>query len=135
MATTLNVATKRIIKYQPSHYFSALNGGTETLHKILECLDIPYTKYDEYSPELDRQFEITKEGLRKGISLLKRIESGESVNGWLYDRNYQIEVDGETLNEYLDYANMNVHELIQCFEWLLENGEKSEDEFVFVSFL
>ena len=126
MATRLNVATKRIITYQPSHYFSEFNGGTENLHRILDCLDIPYTKYDEFTPEYDRQFEITKEGLRKGIDLLKRIDNE--------DEEACENVDIETLCEYLDHANMNVQELIQCFEWLLENGEKSDEVFVFVSF-
>lgn len=125
MGTTLNVATKRIIKYQPSHYFPSFNGGTENLHNILDCLDIPYTTYDEFCPEQDSQFEITKEGLRKGIDFLKRIDNE--------DEEACLKVD--ILYEYLDYANMDVQELIQCFEWLLENGEKSEEEFVFVSFL
>lgn len=114
---TLNVATKRIVVYEPCKWF---RNGIGEMRRILDLLGISYNNYDETHPEHDTEFAIAKYGLHEGIRLLKNIGNED-------------EVDIESLHSILDNADMTLHELVDCFEWLLDKGEKNSD-FVYVSF-
>lgn len=118
---TLKVATKRIVVYEPCKWF---RNGIGEMRRILDLLGISYNNYDETHPEHDTDFAIAKYGLQEGIQLLKHIDNDDE-EAW--------EVDIESLCISLDHANMTLHDLVDCFEWLLDKGEKNSD-FVYVSF-
>ena len=123
MSQCLNVAKKHVIEYAFSGYF---NYGQEQLHNLLDDLDIEYTTVDEYTPEYDREFSINRRGLKRGITLLKRIDKE--------DEEACEQVDVEDLCNHLDDASMTLAELIECFEWMLRTAEPNDKEYVHVSF-
>lgn len=110
MADSLNVAKKYVIKYETSGWFS--NNGTEGLHHMFNVLDIDYNSQTDY-PEFERDFEVEREAILKGIETLKAI-----------DREEETDVDIEDLCKALDAENMTLNELIQCFEFIVNKSDQ-----------
>jgi len=122
MSQQLNFQKKRIVEYACTGYFSGYD-GPEHLHNLLDTLDVAYTTKDEWASEYDDEFEIEKKSLKKAVNTLKRIDKGVRVRT----------VDIEDLTEMLDDASMTLNELVDCFNDMLKNAEKSR-EWIYVAF-
>lgn len=115
MSQGINLHKKHVIEYDESEWFA---NDRHNLFNILCNLGV---RFEATSDETE--FEIHRESLKNGIEILKHIENGETM----------ADVDTLCLHECLYDENMSVGELIQCFEWMVENGDKN-NTYIYMSF-
>lgn len=115
MSQGIKLHKKHIIEYDESEWFA---NDSHDLFSILYNLGVRFEVNGD-----DTEFEIHRESLKNGIEVLKHIENGEMVD----------DVNIVWLHECLDDENMTITDLIQCFEWMVENGDKN-NTYIFMSF-
>lgn len=121
MSKTLSVQKLHVVEFASSEY---LNYGTDTLHYMLDALDVDYTTHDDAAAEYEDDFAIEKEGLERAITNLEEIKNGENVS---YDR-----INVEDVESYFT-DEMPLDAWIECFKWLINTADKNH-EWIYVEF-
>lgn len=123
MGQSLNVAKKHIVEYSNSGWFYGYEGH-QRFHYVLDELNIGYSSETD-TPEFEKEFQINRRELEKGVEKLRAIDRGEEVD----------DVDVNYLASILDISNITLSECIDCFDWLLNKSDKeNEKDWIFVSF-
>lgn len=121
MSSTLHVAKKHVVEYEGSGWF---NYNQDQLHGVLDALNVSYTGQGEWADEYDTEFSISRNSLQEARENLIRIDKGEDIP----------DVDVDLLSDCLDNVSMTLSELVQCFDFLLNESDQNDTDYIYVSF-